>query len=103
MNGYYFNLTKANPSGLLRCGCGGALVKRKHTVKGKLYVYHGCLNAKDGRCSQNLSIKGLDEALATILGRLEFKKVVTPDQSIYLERQQLENRIAKLNNKLVCH
>lgn len=90
-----------NPySGLLRCGCGGALVKRKHTVKGKLYVYHGCLNAKDGRCSQNLSIKGLDEALATMLGRLEFKKVVTPDQSIYLERQQLENRIAKLNNKL---
>ncbi|RJL20332.1 recombinase family protein [Pectobacterium polaris] len=90
-----------NPySGLLRCGCGGALIKRKSTIRGKLYVYHGCLNAKDGRCSQNLSIKGLDDALATMLGRLEFKKAVTSDRSAYLERQQLENRIANLNKTL---
>lgn len=87
-------------SGLLRCECGGALIKRKHTVKGKLYVYHGCLNAKDGRCSQNISIKGLDRALTTILGRLEFKKKPTLDQSIHQERQLLEKRISDLNSKL---
>ncbi|WP_288443610.1 recombinase family protein [uncultured Serratia sp.] len=90
-----------NPySGLLRCECGGALVKRQHTVKGKLYVYHGCLNAKDGRCTQNISIKGLDGALTTILGRLEFKKKQTLSQSIHQERQQLEARINDLNSKL---
>jgi DNA invertase Pin-like site-specific DNA recombinase len=90
-----------NPySGLLRCECGGALVKRKHTVKEKLYVYHGCLNAKDGRCTQNISIKGLDGALTTILGRLEFQRKQTLDQSIHQERQQLEARISDLNSKL---
>ncbi|EKN3687828.1 TPA: recombinase family protein [Yersinia enterocolitica] len=94
--------TTDNPySGLLRCGCGGALVKRQTTVKNKLYVYHGCLNAKDGRCEQNISIKGLDQALKTILGRLEFKKRPTPDQSIHHERKQLEDRISNLNNKLL--
>ncbi|MEI7279733.1 recombinase family protein, partial [Pectobacterium atrosepticum] len=36
-------------------------------------------------------------ALATMLGRLEFKKAVTSDKSAYLEKKQLEKRIANLN------
>jgi len=94
--------TEDNPySGLLRCSCGGSLVKVKTTVRDKLYVYHKCLNAKDGRCTQKLSIKGLDDALPKILGRLEFKKSQTPDQSSIEEVKQLEQRINHLNEQLM--
>lgn len=94
--------TQNNPySALLRCTCGGSLVKRQTTVKDKLYVYHICLNAKDGRCSQKLGIKGLEPALAKILGRLDFKKKHTVNQSMNEERLALEKRIANLNDQLL--
>ncbi|MGP9418858.1 hypothetical protein HX889_41515 [Pseudomonas reactans] len=67
--------TTHNPySGLLRCSCGGALIKRKTPINDKLYIYHICSNAKDVRCSQKLGIKDLESALAKILDRLDFKR-----------------------------
>lgn len=88
-------------SGLLKHECGGALVRKNHVFTGKLYQYHVCSNARDGKCSHTTTIKNLETGLKRILRELKLEHKTTLDASLVIEHNQLQEKIQELNNMLV--
>ncbi|HIE3987222.1 recombinase family protein [Serratia nevei] len=89
-------------TGLLKCECGGALARQFQTYKGKRYSYHICTNRHDSRnCSLTKSIKNLEDGLSIILGKLELKKTKKLDNSILVERNDIQQKIQNLDEMLL--
>ncbi|MGS7257731.1 recombinase family protein [Enterobacter hormaechei] len=88
-------------TGLLKHDCGGALVRKFHTVSGKVYEYHVCANARDGKCSVTKNFKNIETAMFKILKELKIEKKSTVDSTAVQERSETQEKIQELNNLIL--
>ncbi|MDF3686284.1 recombinase family protein, partial [Enterobacter hormaechei] len=88
-------------TGLLKHECGGALVRKFHTVSGKVYEYHVCANARDGKCSVTQNFKNIETAMFKILRELKMEKKTSLDATLLQERSDVQEKIQDLNNMLL--
>lgn len=88
-------------AGLLKYDCGGALVRKFHTVHGKVYEYHVCANARDGKCDVTKNFKNIETAMFRILRELKMEKKASIDSTIVQERTEIQEKIQDLNNMLI--
>ncbi|EKT3983751.1 recombinase family protein [Klebsiella aerogenes] len=87
-------------AGLLKHSCGAALLRKYHRAHGKIYQYHVCANARDGKCESTKAIKNLEDGLKMILKNLKLETRTVLDNSIVQERNETSDRISELNSML---
>lgn len=88
-------------SGILKHECGGALVRKFHVTSGKIYQYHVCANARDGKCNVTKNFKNIEVALYRIMKELKIEQKTTLDQSLLIQQDTLKTKIQALNNMLI--
>lgn len=88
-------------AGILKHECGGALVRKFQVASGKIYQYHVCANARDGKCHVTKNFKNIEMALYRIMKELKLGKNTHLDESLLIERNTLKVKIQELNDMLL--
>lgn len=88
-------------SGILKHECGGALVRKFHTASGKIYQYHVCANARDGKCNVTKNFKNIEIALFRIMKDLKIEGRTNFDESLLAEENTIRAKIQDLNDKIL--